>query len=210
MDALEENLQPQNICRSAFESIAAKQYDEAEKLLTYHMGKTEDPVALALFHSAMGVAAKMQAKYKEAWRHYDRAEKLLPTDPALKLISARLMIDQFAEYGSAIKRANKVLELIPENRAFAHQAYTIMGLAYAKQGKKAKALEMLRTSIVKEFVGFVTTDNINFSLVEEIARRGWNNALCRQFIETALLRAQEHREAAWMDKLQKILEAMTP
>lgn len=173
------------------------------------MGRTEDPVALALYHSAMGVAAKMQAKYKEAWRHYDRAEKLLPTDPALKLISARLMIDQFAQYDSAIKKAKKVLELIPNNRAFTHQAYTIMGLAYAKEGKKKQALEMLRTSIVEDFLGFVTTDNINFVLVEEVARRGWDSALCRQFIEMALARAQEHRENTWVDKLQQILDAMS-
>lgn len=209
MDALEENLQPQDICRSAFESIAAKQYDEAEKLLAYHMGKTEDPVALALFHSAMGVAAKMQAKYKEAWRHYDRAEKLLPTDPALKLISARLMIDQFAQYDSAIKKAKKVLELIPNNRGFTHQAYTIMGLAYGKEGKKKQALEMLRKSIVEDFVGFVTTDNINFALVEEVSRRGWDSTLCREFIEAAQARARDHREGEWVDKLQQILDAMT-
>ncbi len=207
-DALEENIPPQEICRSAFEALTAKQYDEAEKLLTYHMGKTEDPVALALFHSAMGVAAKMQAKYKEAWRHYDRAEKLLPTDPALKLISARLMIDQFNECDSAIKKAKKVLELIPNNRGFVHQAYTIMGLAYAKQKKKTKAVEMLRHSIVEDFSGFVTTDNVNFVLVEEVARRGWDPALCREFVEKVLVRAKEHREVAWVDKLQQILDAM--
>lgn len=173
-----------------------------------HMGKTEDPVALALFHSAMGVSAKMQGKFKEAWRHYDRAEKLLPADPALKLISARLMIDQFNEYDSAIKKARKVLDLIPTNRAMVHQATTLIGLACARQGKKSKALEMLRKSIVEDFDGFVTTDNINFALVEEVARRKWDTALCCDFVEKALARAKEHRELAWVDKLQQILEAM--
>lgn len=188
--------------------MAAKNYDEAERLLSTHMGKTEDPVALALFHSAMGVAAKLQGKFKEAWRHYDRAEKLLPTDPALKLISARLMIDQFNEFDSAIKKAKKVLAMLPKNRVMVHQAHTLMGLAYARQGKKSRALAELRTSIVDEFSGLVTTANINFALVEEVARRGWDNKLCRQFIETALARAQDHRETDWAGKLQQILDAM--
>lgn len=208
MDALEKNLQPQDICRSAFESLAAKKFDEAEKLLSYHMGKTEDPVALALFHSAMGVSAKMQEKYKEAWRHYDRAEKLLPTDPALKIISARLMINQFNEYDSAIKKAKKVLELIPNNRAFAHQAYTTMGLAYAKQGKKSKALEMLRKSIVEDFVGFVTVNNVDFHLVEEVVKRGWDPKLCKEFVQKAYDRAKDHREMDWAEKLEQMLSFM--
>ncbi|PIR20921.1 MAG: hypothetical protein COV45_03405 [Deltaproteobacteria bacterium CG11_big_fil_rev_8_21_14_0_20_47_16] len=208
MDKLEDNLLPQDICRTAFESMASKQFDEAEKLLGYHMSQTEDPVALGLYHSAMGVAAKMQGKFKEAWRHYDRAEKLIPTDPALKLISARLMIDQFHEFDTAIKKAKKVLEIIPNNRAMVHQARTIMGLAYAKQGKKAKACDCLRDSIVEQFQGFVTTDNINFRLVEEVARKGWDQNLCRTFIETALRCAQEHNENLWCNKLQKILDAM--
>lgn len=208
MDALEELLQPQDICRSAFESLAAKQFEEAERLLSYHMSRTEDPVALALFHSAMGVSAKMQAKYKEAWRHYDRAEKLLPTDPALKIISARLMITQFNEYDSAIKKARKVLELIPNNRAFVHQAYTTMGLAYAKQGKKTRALEMLRKSIVEDFEGFVTVNNIDFHLVEEVVKRGWDPQLCRLFIQKACMRAGEHREVDWVAKLEKMLSLM--
>lgn len=172
------------------------------------MGKTEDPVALALFHSAMGVSAKMQEKYKEAWRHYDRAEKLLPTDPALKIISARLMINQFNEYDSAIKKAKKVLELIPNNRAFAHQAYTTMGLAYAKQGKKSKALEMLRKSIVEDFEGFVTVNNIDFHLVEEVVKRGWDPLLCKEFIQKARDRAKDHREEDWVEKLEQMLSLM--
>lgn len=207
-DALEQNLQPQEICRSAFEALAAKQFEEAEKLLAYHMGKTEDPVALALFHSAMGVSAKMQGKFKEAWRHYDRAEKLLPKDPALKIISARLMINQFNEYDSAIKKAKKVLELIPNNRAFVHQAYTTMGLAYAKQGKKAKALEMLRKSIVEDFEGFVTTANVDFHLVEEVVKRGWDPKLSKEFIQKACDRAKEHREMEWVGKLEQMLTLM--
>jgi len=62
MTELEANLLPQDICRTAFESMASKQFEEAERLLGYHMSQTQDPVALGLFHSAMGVAAKMQGK----------------------------------------------------------------------------------------------------------------------------------------------------
>src|SRR3989338_10057724 len=116
-----------------------KRYDEAEKLLVGNMAKTDDESAIALYHSVLGVLFKLQGEYKTAWKHYERAEKLLPNDPALKIISARLLIDQFSECDQAIKKAKKVLRLFPDHPVFAHQAYTTLGLAFVKKGDRAKA-----------------------------------------------------------------------
>lgn len=200
-----EPIEPQAICRTAFELLAGKQFTEAEKLLSYNLSKTQDPMSLALFNSVLGISAKMQGNFKIAWRHYTRAEKLLPNDPALKIISARLLLDQFAEYDTAIKKAKKVLELMPTNRVFVHQAYTTMGLAYAKKGNKVKAVEMLQNSIVEEFKGFITTDNIDFHLAEEVASHHWDMPLCKTFLEKALGCAREHREEEWVNKLEEML-----
>jgi len=136
----DHEINPTEVCQRAFALMQSKQYDDAEKLLANNLSKTAGDTAKGLYHSAFGVLCKLRSDYKEAWRHYQRAEKLIPNDPALKIIVARLLIDQFAEYDSAIKRAKRVLEIIPENVVFAHQAYTTLGLAYIKKSNKKQAV----------------------------------------------------------------------
>jgi len=199
-----EELNPSDVCKRAFELIAAKQYGEAEKLLANNMARSDDDAAIALFHSVMGVLFKIQGEYKTAWRHYKRAEKLLPDDPALKIISARLLIDQFAEYGQAIKKAKKVLNLIPDNPVFAHQAHTTMGLAYCKKGDKKKAISMLQKSWGDDFTNFITAQNIDFELVEALLRKGWGLEVCHEY----LLKARVFAEATGEDNFITLLDRM--
>lgn len=196
---------PSDVCYRAFELMKAKQYDDAEKLLAGNMSRTDDDAAIALYHSVMGVLFKLQGEYKTAWKHYERAEKLLPKDPALKIISARLLIDQFAEYGQAIKRAKKVLELIPGNPVFAHQAYTTMGLASCRKGDRRKAVEMLEASAGDGFQGFVSARNIDFELVEALLKRGWGVPTCRAFLVKAKAFAEATQEGAYIDLLDRML-----
>src|SRR3989338_3146393 len=146
-----ELINPSDVCYQAFSLMKLKQYDDAERLLTGGLAKTEDSVALGLYHSALGVLHKIKKNFKEAWRQYERAEKLMPNDPALKIIVARLLIDQFAEYDQAIKRAKKVLKILPNNPVFCHQGYVTMGLAFCKMKDKKKAVEALEKSIGKDF-----------------------------------------------------------
>jgi len=198
---------PSDVCYRAFELISAKQFADAEKLLAGNMAKTDDNVAIALYHSVLGILYKIQGEYKTAWRHYERAEKLMPQDPALKIISARLLIDQFAEYGQAIKRAKKVMDLAGGNPVFAHQAYTTMGLAYCKKGDKKKAIDMLERSRVDEFENFISAKNIDFELVEAILRRGWAIETCRTFLDKALSFAVRTKEEQYINLLQKMIAA---
>jgi tetratricopeptide (TPR) repeat protein len=200
-----EVINPTEICYRAFELMQGKQYDEAEKLLTGSLSKSDDDVAIALFHSSLGVLFKLKGEYKVAWRHYERAEKLLPKDPALKLISARLLLEQFAEYDQAIKKAKKIFDIIPENPVFVHQACIIIGLCHFKKSHKKKAIEMLKKSIIEDFKGFVTTKNIDFNLVEALVRKGWAKAECEEFINKAYLFAKERKEEAWIEILEKMI-----
>jgi tetratricopeptide (TPR) repeat protein len=201
------SVNPSDVCYRAFELIGAKQYSDAEKLLASNMSRTDDDASIALYHSVMGVLFKVQGEFKTAWKHYQRAEKLLPDDPALKIISARLMIDQFAQYSSAIKKAKKVLELIPGNAVFEHQAYSTIGLAHFRKGERKKAVTMLETSWGEDFKGFVTAKNVDFELVEALTRRGWGLESCRTFISKAYDYAVTTGEEPFVSLFDRMLTA---
>ncbi len=173
------------ICYRALELIHSKNFDQAEKLLASNMTKTEDDTAIALFHSIMGVLYKVKGEYKVAWKHYERAEKLLPSDPALKIISARLLIDKFSQYMPAIRKAKKVLQLASNHPVFMHQAYTTIGLAYCKKGDRKKAISALTNSIINSFHDFRTPKNIDFELIEALLRKKWGIQDCQFFLVQA-------------------------
>lgn len=200
-------ISPTEVCTQAFRLMKSKQLDEAEKLLSASLSKTEDKTAIALYHSALGVLYKIKKDFKEAWRHYERAEKLIPDDPALKIIVARLLIEQFAQHDQAVRRAKKVLKILPGNPVFVHQAYTTMGLAHVKKGAKKSALEALEKSIVDDFSGFITAKNIDFHLVEACLQHGWGENLCYQFIHKALAFAKLKKEKEFCDIFEKMLKA---
>ena len=174
------------VCNRAFELMAGRQFDDAERLIANAMSKSDDDIAIAIYHSALGVLYKMKGEFKNAWRHYRRAEKLMPDDPALKIISARLLIEEFAEYDQAIKKAKKVLDIAKNNPVFAHQAYTTMGLAWVKRGNRKKATTMLEKSKGEAFAGFISPQNVDLTLLEAVLRKGWTDDVCRSFLGEAL------------------------
>lgn len=198
---------PSDVCYRAFELMQAKSYDEAEKLLNNAMSKVDDNVAIALFHSSLGVLFKLKGEPKTAWRHYERAEKLMPEDAALKIIMSRLLIDQFAEYDQAIKKMKKALGFVNENPVFIHQVYITMGLAYLGKGMKQKSIEMLKRSMENNFVGFVTAQNIDFNLTEALLRKGFALDECRTFLEKAYAFARDRSESVWIELIDRMLKA---
>lgn len=198
---------PTEVCQRAFELMSTKQYEEAEKLLNNSMGKVSDDVAVGLFHSSLGILYKLKGEPKIAWKHYQRAEKLMPEDPALKIIIARLLIEQFTEYDMAIKKAKKALEYVKENPVFSHQVCTTMGLAYLGKGQRKKAAEMLKKSMEGDFQGFVSAQNIDFKLVEMLLRAGTDIQGCKKFLEKARLFASTANEETWTQLIDRMLEA---
>lgn len=202
-----ETINPSEVCYRAFELIKARQLEDAEKLISNCLAKTQDDIARALFHSTLGVLFKMKGEFKTAWRHYERAEKLIPKDPALKIISARLLIDEFAEYDQAIKKARKVLEIIPNNPVFKHQAHITIGRAFVKKGNKVKAISALKMAMEGGFEGFITAKNIDFTLCEAILKKGWAEKEVKEFLKYAYKFAENCKEADWTETIKKMLDA---
>lgn len=199
---------PQVVCERAFELLRAQQTADAEKLLANALTKVTDPVGVAVLHSALGVVERVRGNSKAALRHYERAERLMADDPALKLITARLLIDQFREYDAAIRRCQKAIKLLPGNPVVVHHAHTLIGVAHVGLGKKAAAVASLETSIVGDFRHFVTAENLDFHLVEACARKRWGISECERFLEAAKTLATGAGEGRWVATITKILTAL--
>lgn len=172
--------------------------------------QAKDKILEGLFYSAQGVLFKLQKEFRKAWKAYESAEKLIPEDPALKIISSQLLLEYFGQYDIVIRKMERVLQLVGDDAIFAHQAHTLLGLAYLKQGKKEKTKESLETSMAKNFAGLRTALNINLQLVSAMMKKKWEAELCRQFLQSALAFSEKTREAVFIKQFRKILADLGP
>ncbi|MBI2982446.1 MAG: hypothetical protein HYY44_09215, partial [Deltaproteobacteria bacterium] len=143
-----ENVNPK--IYEAFQKIKEKDFPAAEKILKETLQGIEpagDETRQALYHSTWGVLCKMKGEDKEAWRHYDLAEKLLPEDPSLKIISAKFLIERFAQFDTALKKLKKVLEIAKGSPSFEHQAHALIALAFLRKGEREKAVSSLKEAM---------------------------------------------------------------
>ncbi len=194
----------------AFDLMAAKDYAAAEGELNAGLAEAEaqeDRVLTALFYSTLGVLFKMKKEFAKAWKFYEKAEKLLPEDPALKLISARLLIDVFGQFDTAIRRCQKVLEISRSDPPFLHQAQTTMGMAYLKKGERAKALQCLSDAMEDDFGGLVSAANIDLKLLEAMLRKKTGLPECRTYLEKARAFAEQKKEEKHVELYQRLIEA---
>ena|SRR3989338_50369 len=195
---------------TAFQKMKERDYQAAQSLLDKGLQKAElgkDNAQTALFYSTLGVLAKIKGEDKEAWRHYEKAEKLLPDDPSLKIIMAKLLIDKFAQYDNALKKLKQVLKVAKGSGSFEHQAHATMSIAYLKKGEKKKALEMLDRAMVDDFRNVTSAENLNFEVIEAFLARNFEMERCRRYVEKALDLARSRRETKPLQFLTKLLES---
>ena len=194
----------------AFDLMAAKNLDAAETEL--HAGLTEaesheDKVLAALFYSTLGVLYKIKKEFPKAWKFYEKAEKLLPEDPALKLISARLLIDVFGQFDTAIRRCQKVLDISRSDPPFLHQANATMGLAYLKKGERSKSVQCLVDAMKDDFEGLLSASNIDLKLVEALLRKRTGIEECRTYLQQAGRFAASKNEERHVELFQRLIDA---
>lgn len=194
----------------AFDFMAAKDLDAAENELNQGLGEAqsqEDNVLAALFYSSLGVLYKIKKDFQKAWKFYEKAERLLPEDPALKLISARLLIDVFGQYDTAARRCQKVLETSRSDPPFRHQALTTMGLALLKNAERSRAIQCLVEAMENDFEGLVSASNIDLKLIEALIRKKAGLPECKQYLEKALQFSGSTKEEKYSNLFQRLLEA---
>ncbi len=194
----------------AFRRMREKDFTGAEALLQAGLAKAEDlknPTQSALYLSTLGVLEKTKGDLKAAWRYYERAEKLLPQDPSLKIIMAKILIDKFAQYDNAVKKLKTVLKIAKGAASFEHQAHAALAIAYLKKGDKKKAVEMFDLAMTDDFVNVTSAENLNFEVVEAFLSRNIEAERCRAYVQKSLALARARRETKSIAFLTKLFES---
>lgn len=195
---------------AAFRKMKEKNYSAAEELLRNGLQKVEaerNKTHVALYYSTLGVLEKVRGDFKAAWRHYEKAEKLLPDDPSLKIIMAKLMADEFRQYDTAIKKYKQVLKLAAGSGTYEHQAHAGMAIAYLRKGDRKKAVEMLDQAMVEDFSRVTSAHHLNFEVVEAFLSRNFEVDRCRTYVEKALSLATARKEQKPIQFLSRLLES---
>lgn len=210
MQTLDDPIQSRSL-RTAFNLIGQKKYEEALAILENGLKLAEqnqDRVLQGLFLSGLGILYKQQNEFQKAWKYYEKAEKLIPEDPALKIISARLLVEAFAQYDTAIRKLKKLETTVGHDMDFLHQIYVIEGWAFVKKSDKKKAVDCFKKSMGENFGGMTTSGNLDFKLVEEFARKKWEPDLCLDFLKKALAFAMKKKEPKTAKLIQNLLKAL--
>lgn len=197
---------------TSFQKIKEKDWLAAETLLKEGLAKAsqaKNETQEALFYSTLGVLSKMRGEMKEAWRYYEQAEKILPEDPALKIISSKFLIEQFAQYDLAIKKLKKVIEIARHSPAFLHQSQALLAIAFLKKGEKKKAIEALKSAMADDFQNLPTAGGINLDVVEAFLSRNFEKELCENYLQKALQLAQARKEEKWTQALGRLLKGLS-
>ncbi|MDO8643615.1 MAG: hypothetical protein Q7S00_01430 [bacterium] len=195
----------------AFSLIKEKKFFEAERLLQDNLQKKDpqkEPVACALLYSTLGFLNRARGEMKAAWRMYEQAEKQMPKDPSLKIIMARFLIEEFSQYGTALKKAKTGLKLAEGIPSLEHQARTVIGLAHLKKGNKKKAVQALKLLLEIGFEEMISAENIDFTLIEALLHRNLERDLCQQYVQKGLEFARGKNEKRAILIMQKLLEGI--
>lgn len=208
--------QPDDVIRDAdlylaFQLMKRKDYDGAEKRILAGIKKARqagDETMEGLYLSALGVLYKLKKDFKKSYRFYQQAEKLLPDDGSLKIIAAVLLIEQFGQHDTAVRKLDKVIEQEGSDPAMLHHAKAIQGLAYFRMGKREQAKENMEALLAQDFLSLRSTANLDFKLVELFLKRGFFTDLCRQYLEKALHLAKQKREKVFEQVIVDILKGL--
>lgn len=191
-----------------FRLIKENKFTEAEQKIQDAVkvaAARQDKSAEALYLSALGVLYKVQKDYKKSYKFYQQAEKLLPDDPALKIIVATLLIEEFAQYDSAQRKLDKILSDKSQDLAITHHAQVLSALAQFLMGKKDQAKKILTEINASDFLRLRSTSNLNFKLVELFVAKSFAREECLTFLRKAKDLAVQARELPYQEAIQNLL-----
>lgn len=159
-----------------------------------------------IYFSAFGVLYKLKKDYKKSYKYYQQAEKLLPDDHSLKVITAVLLVEEFAQYDTAIRKLDKVIEASANDPAMLHHAKAVQGLAYFLMGKKDQAALCLDFLLAQDFMALRSAANLDFKMVEAFIKKGFELDKCKNYLNKALQLAKKKNEKVYLAVIETLLE----
>lgn len=199
-------IQDQNLYQ-AFRRLKAKDYDGAEQLIKDGIKiarDSQDTNLEGVYLSAMGLMYKLRSDYKKAYKVYQQAEKFLKDDHSLKIISAVLLIEQFKQYETAVRKLSKVVAEA-NDPALVHHAKSLQALALFYMKKNKEAEEMFIDVVRSDFTVLRSAANVEFKAVEAFCSKGVFKDLCSAFLQKALDLAKRNNEKGYISAIQKLL-----
>lgn len=193
----------------AFRLMRAKDFEGALTRLESGIEKSKksgNTHLEGLYLSALGLLNKLKKDYKEAYRCYQQAEKLLPDDASLKIITASLLINEFGQYDTASRKLVKVVETAKDDPATLHHARCLLAMAHIYSGQREKARELLTQIVAEDFAALRSAANVNFRLPQACVAKDFERDLCRAFLDKALALAKAKKEEPFIATVATLLK----
>lgn len=204
----EDIIQNPNLTK-AFQLIESQAFAEAEALIQDEIKKATDVgdgEALGLFQSALGVLYKNQGDFKKAYKAYQQAEKTFPEDLSLKMINARLLVEQFSQFDTALRKLKKILDLVEDDEAMKHHALALKAIAEFSAGKRGPAKATFEELLNMDFSELRSSANLDYKTLEHFLRKSFETDLCEQYLQKALDLAKKQGEDTMIQVLEKLRE----
>lgn len=194
----------------AFQLMRQEDFESAESHIDKGLEEAEknkDVTMEGLYLSAKGILYKLKKDYKKSYKYYQKAERLLKDDHSIKIISSVLLIDQFKQYETAVRKLEKTIGE-SEDPTILHHAKAIQAIGYFQMGKKDKALENLKYILAQDFESLRFAANLDFKLVQLFVEKRFSLDLCQTYLEKSLDLAQRKKEAVFVKVIQKLIEGV--
>ena len=167
--------------------------------------KQKDTTLEGLYFSALGILYKLKKDFKKSYKFYQQAERLLPDDNSVKIITAILLIEEFDQFDLAIRKLERVIENEQQDAAMLHHAKAVQGIAYFKKGNKTKAKENFEFLLVQDFKNLRSVSNVDFKLVQLFLTKSFEKSLCSSYLNKALQLAQFTHEKVYETVIHKLI-----
>jgi tetratricopeptide (TPR) repeat protein len=189
--------------------MKTKDFDGAERRLKEGLAKVrsqKNATFEGLYLSAMGVLFKLKRDFKESYKYYQQAERLLPDDNSVRIISATLLIQEFKQHDTAIRKLKKVIESAPGDIAIAHHALALLGVAYLSMGKKPLAKQVLEEVLKQDFTKLSSSAYVNYKFPEICVAKNFEPELCLEYLRKAAVLADLRREGGYKHVITQLID----
>lgn len=192
----------------SFRLMKAKDYDGAEEHLKCGLNKAKENQNQALegvYLSSLGVLEKLRKDYKKSYQYYQKAEKRLPDDHSLKIITASLLIYEFHQFETALRKLDKITSDANCDPSVWHHAKSLIAIASFLSGQKKKATEILKDVINQDFNQLRSASNLNYKVPEFFLQKNFETELCQSFLNKALQLAKSKNETVYQSVISDLL-----